>query len=101
MSYTKPPLRDIGIALIAGAVAEAILVVAGFELGSDLADRHPWLAISQMPGLQISEQLFSHPGSHASLFQAMTSGFLIQGTVLSVVALGVIYAYRIICARRT
>src|SRR5260370_39537830 len=85
-------LSDLTIAVAVGVVTEAILAFRGFELGSDLVVRHPWLQVSQMPRALMSELLFSHSG----LFQAMIYALLIQAVLFSLVALGVIYAYRLI-----
>jgi len=85
-------LHDIKIAVVIGVLTELFLAWRAFEIGSELVGRHRWLEISQMPGAQISEQLFRHTG----LLQALSFAIVFQSTVFSIVVLGVLYAYRLI-----
>ena len=87
--------RDVIIAAAVGVAIESLLAWRAFEMGSELVGRHPWLEISQMPGAQISEQLFRHTG----LTQALAFAIVFQGAAFAVIALGALYAYRLVRAR--
>jgi hypothetical protein len=88
-------LRDLKRAALVGAATEAILAWFAFEAGSELVAKHPWLEISQMPGAQIAELLFHHIG----VAQSLTFAIAFQGAGFMIIALGILYAYRLVQAK--
>jgi hypothetical protein len=84
--------RDLRTAAVIGGGAEALLTLRVFKAGSELLGHHPWLDILQTPGALVAERLFRHSG----VLQAMTCTFLIQGTIFTLVTLGVVYICRLL-----
>jgi hypothetical protein len=99
MAFSKTGLRDISVALIVGLVSESLLAVRSFMTNGEILGDHPWLRIFQMPGAEISLQLFGRSGAlhrFAGVFQAQACAILIQGAIFASAILGVIYVCRMV-----
>ena len=97
MAFPRTGLRDIIVAFLVGFVAESLLAVRAFMTNSQIGGDHPWLRIFQMPGAEISLQLFGRSGAlsrFAGVFQAQACAILIQSAIFASALLGVIYVYR-------
>jgi len=76
---------DLLIATAIAGVIESVLTAWAFVTAGRLDGRHVWLEISQMPGAQISEQLFRHIG----WLPAIVSTFVIQWLLFAAVILAI------------
>ncbi len=97
MAFPKTGLRDVTVAFLSGFVAELLLAVRAFVASGEIAGYHPWLRILQMPGEEISLQLFGRFGAlhrFAGVFQVQACAILIQSAIFASTLLGVIYVYR-------
>jgi len=92
MSGASRARSDLLIAAVIAAVIESVLTVCGFVTAGKLDGRHVWLEISQMPGAQISEQLFHRVG----WLQAIVSAFIIQWLLFGAVIVALTNFWRAI-----
>jgi hypothetical protein len=104
MPFPKSGLRDIAVAVLVGFVAESLLAVRSFMTSSEISGHHPWLRIFQMPGAEISLQLFGRFGAlsrFTGVFQAQACAILVQSAVFASTLLGVIYVCRILSGHKS
>jgi hypothetical protein len=86
------PQHDLKIAAFAGAAVELVVFLLAFAAQRKIEGEHFWLNLLQTPGGTVALRFFSHAG----MVQAVACELLIQAVLFGVIALGMIYAFRIL-----
>jgi hypothetical protein len=102
-------VRDVKIAAAAGLLLEVLLYGASFSASVRAAEEHFWLHTTQLPGVLISERIFRHWASLATvrnwkydllLASVIACVVAIQAIIFSSVTLSTIYVVRIVRAAK-
>jgi hypothetical protein len=97
-------MRDPLIAFSIGFTIEFGIAVALFVTGGSLTVDYPWLRISQLPGTEISLRLFVRSGifhRYGGMYTVSVVAILIQAFGFALIALGLLYIYRLLRTRQT
>lgn len=87
---------DLVVAVTIGVIAELLLATHVFQVASALAPAPAWLEASQMPGAFIANRLEERFRWFSSWTMAFACISIFQALLFILVALGIIYAYRIL-----